>query len=100
MDTFNLKPLDSKYTYVSFGTSKFYTFKKENIYPTGYLNKILYLVEHGVYSEYIQVQGEYDKDKKILNIEINQKFLKEYNRLLNKQKLERFGQSFLTAKKE
>lgn len=93
------KNISDVYCGVSFDGEKFYTFKKENVLPYYWINKLDYIIEW-TDNEVIRCLGYYDKSLKEIRFLYNRKIYKLYKQILKYQKLERLNQSLLISDKE
>ncbi len=93
------RPKSYIYCEISFDGLKWYTFKKENVYPTSWIKKFDYIIEH-TDNELIKCDGFYDRTEKIIGFFDNRKIYNLYAGIIKRQKVKRKNQTFLLSDDE
>lgn len=89
-----IRPIDEFYCFVSFDGTEWYVFVKDNITPSKWLDKLLYIVEN-TDNEMIPVSGIYNKKEKVLKLEYDTNLYRLFTLVKKFKSLTETGQTFL-----
>lgn len=89
-----IKPYSDLYCHVSFEGAKWYLIRKDAIWPSRQLKRILYIIEY-TDNEMVSVDGYYDKELKVLKLDYNKDIYNLYKSVIKSQSLAESGQTFL-----